>query len=231
MRDHERTDQGRDRGAARRGGRAGARQLLIALAAALAACASGLHTAPLASQQIHPEDLPPTGFGTLKVDDIALLFSTQDVRVRVLPLDERVIRLLAPDSYESFSGLKRLKAAEVEAAARSFGITDPTPLLITFFGLKERAPFTPEEITVQSRGRFFRPFAFVPMSPRWGERQVDLRESVVAIALFEPGIALFDDQLVVSYGNVTTSAWSTIARVLDRERSAVLSRAAAAGKQ
>lgn len=165
------------------------------------------------------------------MDDIALLFSTQDVRVRVLPLDERVIRLLAPDSYESFSGLKRLKAAEVDTAARGFGITDPTLLLITFFGLKERAPFTAEELTVQSRGRFFRPFAFVPMSPRWGERQVDLRESVVAIALFEPGIALFDDQLVVSYGNVNTSAWSTIARVLDRERSAVLSRAAAAGKQ
>jgi len=177
------------------------------------------------------EDVPPNGFGTLKVDDIALLFATQDVRVRVLPLDERVIRLLAPDSYESLSGLKRLEAADVDSAARRFGITAPTLFLVSFFGLKERAPFTPEDLTLQSRGRFFRPVAFVPMSPRWGERQVDLRESVVAVGLYEPGIALFDDQLVVSYGSVSTNAWTAVARVLDRERAAVLSRAAAAGKQ
>jgi hypothetical protein len=231
MCDHERANQGRDRRPARVGGRAGPRRALIAVAAALTAAAAGVRTAPLAGQEIRAEDVPPSGFGTLKVDDIALLFSTQEVRVRVLPLDERVIRLLAPDSYESLSGLKRLTAADVDSAARSFGITAPTLFLVSFFGLKERAPFTPEDLTVQSRGRFFRPFAFVPMSPRWGERQVDFRESVVAVALYEPGIALFDDQLLVSYGSVTTNAWITIARLLDRERAAVLSRAAAAGKQ
>jgi hypothetical protein len=181
-------------------------------------------------QEIRPEDVPPKGFGTLKLDDIALLFSTQDVRVRVLPLDERVIRLLAPDSYESLSGLKRLEQADVDTAAQAFGVTNPTLFLVSFYGLKERAPFTPEDLTVQSRGRFFRPFAFVPTSPRWGERQVDRRETVLAVALFEAGIALFDDQLVVSYGTVTTTAWAGIARVLDRERAAVLARASAAGK-
>jgi hypothetical protein len=193
--------------------------------------AAGIRTAPLAGQEIRPEDVPPSGFGTLKVDDISLLFATQDVQVRVLPLDERVIRLLAPDSYESLSGLKRLKAADIDSAGRRYGTTAPTLFLVSFYGLKERAPFTPEDLTLQSRGRFFRPFAFVPMSPHWGERQVGLRESVVAVALYDPGIALFDDQLVVSYGNVTTNAWSGVARVLNRERAAVLSRAAAAGKQ
>jgi hypothetical protein len=212
------------------------RRWRVAVGLALLACGQaiggrpGARPAPLTAQEARREDLPPAGFGTLKLDDIALLFSTQDVRVRVLPLDERVTRLLAPDSYESLTGLKRLKAAEIDSAARRFGITDPTLFLVSFFGLKERAPFTAEDLTVQSRGRFSRPFAFVPMSPGWGERQAALRESVVAVALFEPGIALFDDQLVVSYGNVTTTAWSQIARVLDRERAAVLSRAAAAGK-
>jgi len=30
-------------------------------------------------------------------------------------------------------------------------------------GLRERAPFVPEEFTLQSRGRLFRPIGFVPM--------------------------------------------------------------------
>jgi hypothetical protein len=202
----------------------------VLLVAGAGVAGGGIRPARLGAQERPREDIPPAGFGTLKLDDIALLFSTSDVRVRVLPLDERVIRLLAPDSYESLSGLKRLKAADIDSAGRAFGITDPTLFLVSFFGLKERAPFTPEELTVQSRGRFFRPVAFVPMSPRWGERQVALRESAVAVALYEPGIALFDDQLLVSYGSVTTGAWAQVARLLDRERAAVLSRAAAAGK-
>jgi hypothetical protein len=175
--------------------------------------------------------LPPPGFGTLRVDDIALLFETPDLRIRVLPLDERVIRLLSPDSYESLSGLKRVKASEIEQAARQFGIEDPALFSISIYGLKDRAPFAPEELTVQTRGRFLRPVAFVPLSSRWGERQVGLREAAVAVALFEPGIALFDDQLVVSYGGVSTTAWSQISRTLDQERAAVLARAAAAGKR
>jgi hypothetical protein len=184
--------------------------------------------APLGAQQ-RVEDLPPPGFGTLKVDDIAVLFETSELRLRVLPLDERVLRLLAPDSYASLSGLKRLKAAEVDSAARRYAVTDPTWFLITVLALKEQAPFTPEDITVQSRGRLFRPIAFAPLSPRWGDRRLERRGEAVAVALYQPGIELFED-LTISYGTASTDAWSRIVRRLDLERAAVLSRAAAAGR-
>jgi hypothetical protein len=194
----------------------------------IVACAGFAGAAPMGAQQT-TEVLPPAGFGTLKVDDLALLFETEDLRIRVLPLDERVLRLLASDSYASLSGLKRLKAADIDSAGRRYGTSDPSLFVITFFGLKENATFTPEDLTVQSRGRLFRPFAFAPLTPGWGERRLARRGEMVAVALFEPGIALFDD-LTVSYGAASTNAWSRIVRRLDLERAAVLSRAAAAGR-
>jgi hypothetical protein len=196
-----------------------------AVAVCLIAC--GL-AAPVAAQQTI-EELPPAGFGTLRVDDIALLFETPDLRIRVMPLDERVLRLLVSDSYASLSGLKRLKRAAIDSVGHRFGVTEPSLFLITFFGLRDEAAFTPEDLTLVSRGRFFRPLGFAPLSPVWGERRLQRRGDVVAVALFEPGIALFDD-LTVSYGTASTDAWSRIVRRLDLERAAVLSRAAAAGR-
>ncbi len=200
---------------------------------AFAACAanrqdvSGSLPAPTQGE----EQLPPAGFGTLRVDDIALLFETPDLRIRVLPLDERVIRLLSPDSYASVAGLKRVKRAQIEEAARQYGVADPALFSVSFYGLRERATFSPEELTLQSRGRFFRPLAFVALSPGWGERQVDQRGSAQAIVLYEPGMALFWEDLLVTYQGYSTAAWSGIAKTLERERVSVFARAAAAGKQ
>jgi hypothetical protein len=198
----------------------------------LAACAAGAPEGlPPAAAQQPLDQVPPAGFGTLRLDDIAMLFETGDLRIRVLPLDERVIRLLSPDSYASMSGLKRVKAAEVAEAARRYGIADPALFSVSFYGLRERVPFQPEELTLQSRGRFFRPLGFVPLSPDWGERQLSQRGTAVAIVLYEPGMALFEEDLAVSYQGAATRSWGAVAKVLERERSAVWARAAAAGRQ
>jgi hypothetical protein len=198
----------------------------VRLAGCVIACCSA--AGPLAAQR-GSEALPPPGFGTLKMDDIALLFETAELRIRVLPLDERVLRLLAPDSYTSLSGLKRLKAAEVDSAARRYGVTQPSLFLITVFALQDQVSFTPEDFTVESRGRLFRPIGFAPLSARWGERRLDRRGEAVAVTLFEADIEPFED-LTISYGTASTSAWSRIVRRLDTERAAALSRAAAAGR-
>jgi len=200
---------------------------------ALVACGGtpGGAPSPARAQQAGAEAPPPAGFGTLRLDDIALLFEIDELRIRVLPLDERVIRLLVSDSYESLTGLKRLKAREIEETARRYGVPDPVLFSITFYGLRERVPFSPEELTLQSRGRFFRPIGFVPLSQEWGEHQLAQRGTAVAIALYEPGMALLEEDLVVSYQGASTRAWAGISKELERERSAVLARAAAAGKQ
>jgi hypothetical protein len=68
-------------------------------AAAVAAAALAA-PAGLAAQN---SDLPPPGFGSLKQDQVAVMITTASLAVRVLPLDEHVLRLLAPDTYSSRS--------------------------------------------------------------------------------------------------------------------------------
>jgi hypothetical protein len=207
--------------------------VIPALLLVLAACGGGPGgaPAPVQAQQTGTDTPPPAGFGTLRLDDIALLFEMGDLRIRVVPLDERVIRLLVTDSYESLAGTKRVKEREVEETSRRYGVPDPALFMISFYALRERASFSPEELTLLSRGRLFRPIGFVSLSAEWGERQLSQRGTAVAIVLYEPGMSLFDEDLTVSYQGASTRAWGSISKTLERERSAVLARAAAAGRQ
>ena len=78
------------------------------LLASAAACASAPgtpepNTSPRESRTptVRSDTAPalvPAGFGTLRQDDIALKLQVEQVQVRAIPLDEAVIRVLAPDS-------------------------------------------------------------------------------------------------------------------------------------
>ncbi len=175
------------------------------------------------------DDILPAGFGTLHQEDIALRLRGENIQIKVLPLDERVIRLLSPDSYRALRGLKQLKAREIDDAKTSYGVHDPSLFFVTFFALRKRARFTPEDLTITSRGRFFRPIAVIALTPRWGEQQLDQRETAVAVYLYDEDIEVLEP-FVVSYAGGSTASWERNLRKLDDERAAVIARAAAAGK-
>ncbi len=177
--------------------------------------------APLAAQ-----DTVPPGFGTLKRDDIVVRFATGTVQIQCLPLDEQVIRLLAPDTYRSLSELIRSRQDDITAAAQRSGVDEPTLVLVTFYGLVPQARFNPEDLNISSRGRLFRPAGIVPLSPTWGSYQLDARQQAVAIYLFEDGIT-FRESMAVSYQGLTNESWGRALRLLDQERSRVRARAQA----
>jgi len=164
------------------------------------------------------------GFGTLRRDDVAIRLATGTIEVQVLPLDEQVIRLLAPDTYRSLTQLVESRAAETAAAAARGGTEHPTLVMVTFLGVVPGARFNPEELFITSRGRLFRPIGIVPLSPTWSSFQLDARQQAVAIYLFEPGIS-FGEQLTVSYQGLSSDAWSHSLRLLDQERARVKARA------
>lgn len=172
------------------------------------------------------QDLPPAGYGTLRQEDIAVHLQTATLQIKVLPLDERVIRLLSPDSYRALHGLVQLKAAAIADVDAQNGIGRPSLFVVTFFGLQERVPFSPEALTISSRQRFFRPVAILPLNPRWGEHQLAQRETLTAVYVFEEGIAVLEP-FSVSYEGVQNSDWAQTLRTLDTERAAVIGRAAA----
>ena len=175
------------------------------------------------------QDTVPAGYGTLRRDDIAVRLATGTIEVQVLPLDDQVTRLLAPDTYRSLTELVRSRAADLTDAAARGSTQNPTVMMVTFLGVVPQARFNPEELTITSRGRLFRPIGIVPLSPTWSSFQLDARQQAAAIYLFDPGIS-FAEQLTVSYQGLSSDAWSHSLRLLDQERARVRARAQVGAK-
>jgi len=172
---------------------------------------------------------PPPGYGTLHQDDVGLSLETTTLQIRVIPLDERVTRLLAPDTYTSFHRLRESRTTELSALANRYGIASPTLFLVTFFGRQDQARFDPQELTIMSQNQFFRPLEIIPLSPLWSGQLLGQRETATAIYVFEDGVRVMHP-FTVSYQDSTSDAWGQILRQLEGERAAALSRAAAERK-
>ena len=195
------------------------RALGAALTLALTvACSPPAHLAAQAT----PDTLP-TGFGSLRRDDIVLRFITDQVQLQILPLDEQVIRLLAPDTYRSLAQLIESQSANLAAAAQRAGLSSYSLVLVTFYALVPGARFTPDDVQIQTGGRQLRPQGIVPLSPTWSTLQLDQRQQAVAIYLYAGGISWFED-LAGSYQGLAGS-WSRSVRLLQQERARVLARA------
>ena len=189
----------------------------VALAAAVA-----LAPAPLPAQAA---DLPPPGLGTLRQDDVAIRLVTGNLMVRALPLDERVIRLLSPDTYSGFHQLYQSRAAGIVAAARAAGRDSALAFMVTFFALQPQVSFTPDQLYIASQNNFFRPIAILPLSPRWSEYKIDQRQQASAIYLFDASIPVLQP-FTLFYGDVSSDAWESSIGLLAGERARVLARAA-----
>ncbi len=177
--------------------------------------------------------LPPPGYGTLTQNDLALRIRTPDLDVRFIPLDGRVTRLLARDSWESLRSLVQSRRASIDSVANMAGISRPGLALVTFFAQRTNARFDPQTLTVLVRSREFRPLGIVSFSGRFTAQQLDVREQVSAIYLFEEDLPV-NDSFSVLYGGQTSADWQGKQRVLDRERARVALReqgaAGAAGR-
>ena len=173
-------------------------------------------------------DLPPPGFGSLRQDQVGVRLTSPaagpTVVVRVLPLDERVTRLLAPDAYRSLRDMRDSKAADITAAARSAAYDSVAAFMVTFYGLLPSVQFNPDQLYISSQNVTYRPLAIVPITPRWSEHLIDQGQQAAAIYLFEPGIRILQPFTVV-YGTMSSDAWSESLRQLNNERARVLARA------
>jgi hypothetical protein len=184
------------------------------LLAAVPACAQ----APGAS-----DPLPPAGHGSLKQNDLALSVRTDELEVRFVPLDERVTRLLARDAYESLQSLVHSRRTSIDSVARISGISTPGLALVRFFGTREGARFDPSTLTLDIRSRVLRPRGIVPFSPRFTSQQLNVREQVSAIFVFDELLPVTDDFTFAYQGRVS-EGWGGKQRVLDRERGRVAAR-------
>jgi hypothetical protein len=170
-------------------------------------------------------DLPPAGFGSLRQDQVAVMIRTGNLTIRVLPLDEHIIRLLAPDTYSSLHALVASKADAIAAAVQSVGQDSAEAFFVTFFALQPQVTFIPDQLTIQSQGGFYRPLGILPLSSQWNDARLDQRQQASAIYLFDPTIPLMQS-FTVNYGNQYSASFDNSITLLQSERARVLSRAA-----
>src|SRR5512143_1231942 len=168
-------------------------------------------------------ELPPPGYGSLKQDNVSIRITLNDIDLRFLPLDERLLRLMAPDAYESLHGMVEARRAAIDSAAREAGVATPGLALVSFFALRSDARFDPENISLSYRNQFDRPAAIVPTSGNFSGRQLDVRRSASAIYLFDIPLPVYE-QFDVLYGTSQASWSADISRRIEIERARVQSK-------
>jgi hypothetical protein len=173
--------------------------------------------------------LVPAGFGTLKQEQIAIALQLPGVLVKLTPLDESVIRTLAPDSYRAFRELAESKRAAITRLASQHGLQRASLWHVSFYGLAPDARFSPLELTITVAGRDYRPVEILPLSTGFGEQRLQPRETQTALYLFDDALDV-NQPLIVSLGSDRSEAWSGRLKVIEQERVLIRSRAQGAAR-
>lgn len=166
----------------------------------------------------------PPGFGTLRQDEIAIRLQPPGLVVRAIPLDEALIRLLTPDSYQTLHDLRMSTANRLAGVAQRLGGRSVEPWLVSFFGVEPDVRFSPMDLIVTSAGRDFRPLEVVPLSAGFGEQRLRQRETQTAVFVFEADIDV-DQPLSLTFMNERSDVWEHVLPRIERERALVRARA------
>ena len=219
--------------------------LLAATACAWAtACAQGTQSAPRVStglaaraadsvtadsvRKASRSGLPPAGFGTLHQSDIALAIQNFGVTISAIPLDESVLRALAPDSYRSLRDLRDSKSKRLLEIQTRLGLTSVQAWYVTFFNVDlGEARYEAGDLLLRSAGRDFRPIDILGLKPGWGDGRLAQKGVQSAIYVFDPAVDL-TQPITLSAAGQQTSSWSDNLQRIERERALAWSRASAA---
>ena len=220
--------------------RAQGRAALVAVAALLYATAGCAQQQPvtgsrpvttpatpaIASADTNGAGLIPAGYGKLRQESIAIELRPSDVIVRMTPLDESVIRTLAPDSYRALRELAESRRPAIARLASQHGLLRGNLWYVSFYGLAADAKFSPLEVTITSGGHDFRPVEVIPLQAGFGEQRLQARETQTALYLFEDALDV-NQPLVVTLGSERNSSWSARLSAIEQERALIRSRAQA----
>lgn len=160
------------------------------------------------------------GYGTLKQDEFTVGIRSDALLVKVTPLNERVIRLAAPDTYSRLHALAESRRAD--AVARMGG-AEAELFLVSFFSYEPDVTFQPEDVQLEYNGMLLRPGTIIPLTPGWGRQRMGQQETQAAIYAFAEPFD-FELPLTVKYGMNQNSDWQRVIPKLETERSKIQSR-------
>jgi len=169
--------------------------------------------------------LPPAGYGTLSQDNITIGIQSSTLLIKLVPLDEWVIRLTAPDTYRRLNGFKVSRGEEIlQRAARAGERGWPRVFLVSFFTRNYEENYEPNDVQIRNQSFIYRPLAIIPITQGWGAQRLDQRETQSALYAFD-GVVSLDTVLEVEYAGIRGLGWDRILVRVEAERSRVRARA------
>lgn len=171
-----------------------------------------------------PWQLPPPGFGTLTQDQITIPLVQGNLQIKVVPLDEWVILMTAPDTHRRLNRYKTSRFKEIERISMSNGEKFfPHVMFVTFFTRDVQTRFEQMDLRISSQNVNHRPLGVIPITPDFGRGQLQQQQPAIALYVFSSRIDL-NIPMVVEYETAQSGAWSAIKGTLDNERALVASR-------
>lgn len=177
-------------------------------------------------EQTSARPLPPAGYGTLSQDDITIGIQSGTLLIKLVPLDEWVIRLTSPDTYRRLNSFKVSRGEEIlKSASRAGERGWPRVFLVSFFTRNYEENYEPNDVQIRMQSAIYRPLAIIPITPDFTRERLRQQETQMALYVYEADVDL-DLPLVAVYQHSEGPQWVGIRTRLDRELATVLSRAA-----
>jgi len=165
--------------------------------------------------------LVPAGFGTLLQDQISLLLQSGTLLIKVTPLEEGIIRLTAPDTYERLRGLAEIHGPR---AIRTGLPSQASLFLVSLFSYQPDVTYEPEDLLLVNRGLRLRPQGIAPITPSWGTQRLGQQEARLAVYAFS-GDVEWEADLVAEYQELRNEIWrDQVVPLLEAERAKVRAR-------
>jgi hypothetical protein len=117
----------------------------------------------------------------------------------------------------------RFREERIARAAQTHGVSQFSVWYVTFRGLEPEARFSPGELVISASGRDFRPLEIIPLSSGFGQQRIQQGQSQTALYLFDASLDV-QQPLEASMGEVRSTEWSAILRVIERERARLRAR-------
>ena len=169
------------------------------------------------------------GFGSLKQDDISLKITLSGgLQVTATPLDERIIRLLGPDSYRMLCQNRASKQLAIDSIASGQRLRKYSLWYVSFYAVEQgETRFSPGEFVISNVGRDFRPIKYIPLTAGFGSQRMKQRDVQYAIYVFDGQLDINQPLTVRVEGTASNTDWQQVLRRIEQERALVRSRAAA----
>ncbi len=202
-------------------------RLLTALALVAHLTSGAAHTQETPDSSV---TMPPMGLGSLKQEQISITILNDQLTVRFEPLNEQLLRLLAPDAYRALSGLIAKNRGAIDSISRYSGASQPGLMLLTVYANTPDARFDPTLVGVTVNTRRIEPIGILPLDANFSRQQLAVRTVGMGLFIFSEPLPVYST-LVFTYGTAAAEGWASMIPTFDRELARVSARARSQAQQ